>query len=265
MPAPLTEWNWAPSILIGLALLAGGYLGAAYLWRPRFRPSEPLPRAQVVWFMAGLGVIFVALLSPLDGLGDEYLFSAHMLQHFLIAFVAPPLLLLGTPAWLVRPLAAQTLIGRGLRFLTTPLIAFASFNLVFMAWHFPLLYEATLHDETIHIFEHLLFMATGVLNWWPILSPLPEMPRLSYPAQLAYLFLEGIPATILSALIVFAPAVLYPTYAAAERVIDLSPRDDQLFAGLIMWIPCDLLYLLALSLVFRAWFKREQTAQAAIA
>jgi cytochrome c oxidase assembly factor CtaG len=265
MSSALTEWNWEPSILIGLALLAGGYLGAVYLWRPRFRPLEAPAPAQVVWFMAGLGVIFVALLSPLDGLGDDYLFSAHMLQHFLIAFVAPPLLLLGTPGWLVQPLATLPVVGRGLRLLTTPLIAFASFNLVFMVWHLPLLYEATLHNEGIHIIEHLLFMATGVLNWWPILSPLPEMPRLSYPAQLVYLFLEGIPATVLSALIVFAPAVLYPTYAAAERVIDLSPRDDQLFAGLIMWIPCDLMYLLAIGLVFHAWFQREQTAQAALA
>ena len=84
---------------------------------PAFRPLEAPAPAQVVWFMAGLGVIFVALLSPLDGLGDDYLFSAHMLQHFLIAFVAPPLLLLGTPGWLVRPLATLPVVGRGLRLL----------------------------------------------------------------------------------------------------------------------------------------------------
>jgi putative membrane protein len=263
VPSVWTEWNWAPSILIGLALLAGGYLGATALWRPRIRPPEPLSSGQAAWFLAGLGVIFVALTSPLDALGDDYLFSAHMLQHFLIAFLAPPMLLLGTPAWLVRPLAAMPVVGRALRLLTQPLVAFASFNLVFMAWHLPALYEATLQHEAVHILEHLMFMATGVLNWWPVLSPLPEMPRLPYPAQLVYLFFEGIPATILSALIVFAPGVLYPTYAAAERVMDLSPHDDQLLAGLLMWIPCDLMYLLALSLVFRAWYYREAAAQAA--
>lgn len=262
MASALTEWNWQPSILIGLALLAGLYLGAVYGWRPRFRPAERLTPPQVIWFLAGLGVIFVALLSPLDGLGDDYLFSAHMLQHFLIAFVAPPMLLLGAPGWLVRPLFQLPGVGRVARFFTLPLIAFASFNIVFMVWHFPGFYEATLHNEGLHIFEHLLFMATGVLNWWPVLSPVPEAPRLPYPAQMAYLFVEGIPATILSALIVFSPAVIYPTYAAAERVIDLSPLNDQLLAGLIMWIPCDMIYLLALSLVFRAWFNHEQAVPA---
>jgi len=249
--------------VIGLALLAGGYLGAVAWRRPRLKAPEPLSVGKTIWFLAGLGVIFVAFLSPLDALGDDYLFSAHMLQHFLIAFVAPPMLLLGTPAWLVRPLADMPVVGRALRLLTQPIVAFASFNLIFMAWHVPALYEATLEHEGIHILEHLLFMATGVLNWWPILSPLPEMPRLPYPAQLVYLFFEGIPATILGALIVFAPGVLFPTYAAAERVANLSPHDDQLLAGLLMWIPCDAMYLLALSLVFRAWFNREAAAQAA--
>ena len=117
-----------------------------------------------------------------------------------------------------------------------------------MVWHFPLFYEATLHNEGIYIIEHLLFMATGVLNWWPI--SVPCLRCRGYRTRLSWLPVsEGIPATVLSALIVFAPAVLYPTYAAAERVIDLSPRDDQLFAGLIMWIPCDLMYLLAIGLV----------------
>ena len=133
MPAVWTEWTWEPSILIGLALLAGGCLGAAAWWRPRLKAPEPHSAGKTFWFLAGLGVIFVALLSPLDALGDDYLFSAHMLQHFLIAFVAPPMLLLGTPAWLVRPLADMPVVGRALRLLTRPIVAFASFNLIFMA------------------------------------------------------------------------------------------------------------------------------------
>jgi putative membrane protein len=256
----LTAWTWDPSILIGMALFVGAYLGAIGPWRRRFRSSQPVKPAQAAWFLLGAFVIFFALVSPLDDLGDEYLFSAHMVQHVLLALIAPPLLLLGTPGWLLRPLLRYPAVARPARFLTTPLVAFVSFNVVFMIWHLPVLYEATLHDETIHIFEHLLFMATGVLNWWPILSPLPEMPRLHPLAQLVYLFLDGVPMTILSGVIVFASSVLYPTYAAAPRIMDLSAMTDQQIAGLIMWMPGGMIYLVALGIVFFAWLGREESA-----
>ncbi len=254
------EWNWQPSLWLGLVVLTGGYLGAVNVWRQRFRQPAPVSRGQKAWFLSAAGVLFFALVSPLDALSDQYLFSAHMLQHLLLSLVAPPMLLLGTPGWLLRPLLRLPGVERGLRFLTHPLVAFSVFNLSFAAWHLPVLYEATLQNEAIHIFEHLLFMGTGILNWWPILSPLPELPRLSYPAQIAYLFAEGIPATLLGALIVFSPDILYPTYASAARVINLTPAQDQAAAGLIMWMPGGMIYLLALSLVFRAWYNREQAA-----
>jgi putative membrane protein len=103
-------------------------------------------------------------------------------------------------------------------------------------------------------------MATGALNWWPILSPLPELPRLSPPGQILYLFLEAVPATVLGALIVFAPTVLYPTYAAAPRVLGLDALADQQIAGLVMWTPGGLIYLGALTAVFFTWFGREERA-----
>jgi putative membrane protein len=256
----LTTWNWDPSIWIGTGLFVGAYLGAIGPLRRRFRLSQPVKPAQATWFLAGAFVIFFALVSPLDDLGDEFLFSAHMVQHVLLALVAPPLLLLGTPGWLLRSLLRYPVVARTARILTMPLVAFTSFNIVFMVWHLPVLYEATLHDESVHIFEHLLFMATGVLNWWAILSPLPELPRLPPPAQIVYLFLDGVPMTVLSALIVFASAVLYPTYAAAPRIMDLSAMADQQIAGLIMWMPGGMIYLAALSIVFFAWLGREERA-----
>lgn len=259
MAAVWFEWNWQPSILIGLALLAGGYWGAVNRWRSHVGGATPVSGGQQGWFFLGIVTLFVALISPLDGLSDAYLFSAHMLQHMLLSVVAPPLLLLGTPGWLLRPLLRLPGVARVGRGLTRPIVAFAVFNAVFAVWHLPGLYEATLQNDAIHIVEHVLFMATGVLNWWPVLSPMPELPRLAYPAQVAYLFLEGLPATFLGALIVFSPTVLYPTYAAAARVSALSAFDDQQAAGLIMWMPGGMIYLLALSLVFRAWLSSEQT------
>jgi putative membrane protein len=256
-----SEWNWEPSILVGLALFAGLYLYATGPGRRWFTRAAPVRPGQKAWFLGGVVVLFLALLSPLDALSDRYLFSAHMWQHFMLAFLAPPCLLLGTPDWLLRPLLKQPILAWGLRHLTAPLFAYASFNIIFMAWHLPALYEATLHNEALHIFEHLLFIATGVLNWWPVMSPLPELQRLSYPGRIFYLFLEVIPTSVMGAFVTFPATVLYPTYANAPRVLDLSPMEDQQFAGLVMWIPAAFIYLFALSLVFMSWFSREQKAE----
>jgi putative membrane protein len=256
----LTAWDWQPSVLIGVALLVGAYLGAIGPWRTHFRTSRPVERAQVIWFLLGAFVILFALVSPLDDLGDEYLFSAHMVQHLLLMLVAPPMILMGTPGWMLRPLLRYPAVARTARTLTTPVMAFALFNADMLAWHFPVFYEATLRSETIHIVEHLLFIATGVLNWWPILSPLPELPRLPYPGQILYLALETVPTAALSALLVFSSTVLYPTYAAAPRLFGLSALSDQQIGGLIMWVPGGLFYLGVLTAVFNAWFGQEEHA-----
>ncbi len=229
--------------------------------RSRFNASRPVPRTRAAWFLLGAWIILLALVSPLDGLSDEYLFSAHMVQHLLLTLVAPPLLLMGTPGWMLRPVLRYRIVAQVARVLTTPLVSFTVFNAVFLTWHLPALYEATLHNESIHILEHLLFMATGVLNWWPILSPLPELPRLSSPGQILYLFLEAVPETVLGALIVLAPTVLYPTYAAAPRLLGLDVLADQQIAGLVMWTLGGMIYLGTLAAVFFAWFGREERAE----
>lgn len=259
--AALVAWNWEPSILTGTAILVVLYLVAAGPWRARFSGSQPVDRGQITCFLLGMLVLFFALVSPLDDIGDHYLFSVHMVQHLLLTLVAAPLLLLGTPGWMLRPFLRYRPVAGAARILTMPLVAFAVFNLNFMLWHLPVLYESTLENEGIHILEHLLFISTAVLNWWPILSPLPELPRLPYPAQILYLFLDAIPSTVLGALFVFASDVLYPTYAAAPRIFGVGAMDDQMASGLIMAMPGGMTYLLALTIVFFVWMGREERAE----
>ncbi|MDE3089278.1 MAG: cytochrome c oxidase assembly protein [Chloroflexota bacterium] len=261
MSVRLTDWNWEPSILLGLALLVGAYLGAIGPWRARFQSSEKTERAQITFFLLGAFTLFIALVSPLDEWSDHYLFSAHMVQHILLTLIAPPLLLIGTPGWMLRPLLRFPAVARVARTLTLPVVAFALFNLDFAIWHLPAFYEATLENNTLHIVEHLLFMATGVLNWWPLLGSLKELPRLPAPAQILYLFLEAVPATILGAVFVFAPSPLYPTYVNAPRVFGISAADDQILSGLIMAMPGAMIYLGALSVVFFVWLDREEHAE----
>lgn len=249
----LGMWNLNPSILIGTVIFWGAYFVAV----KRIEPKHTIQRAQIGWFSLGTLVILLALISPLDRLGDEYLFSAHMFQHMLLAMVAPPLLLAGTPAWLVEKSSQWPGIRKIAKILTKPAVGFFLFNLVYLGWHIQGFYDAALNNETIHIIEHLLFLFTGVLNWWPVLSPTAFLPRLSYPGQVLYLFLEAIPSTILGAIISFSPTILYPTYAAAPRILKLSPMDDQQVAGLLMALPAGMIYMSALSIVFIKWLNSE--------
>ncbi len=254
----LEMWNWDPSILLGLALFLGLYLAAIGPLRSHFKASTPVSRPQATWFILGTLVILLALVSPLDELGDTYLFSAHMTQHSLLVFVVPPLLLAGTPAWLADALVRPRLVHPLARFLTRPTSAYLLFNLIFAAWHFPTFYEAALDNQNIHIVEHLCFLVTAVLNWWPVFSPSTLLPRLSPPVQLVYLFLEGIPCTVLGAIIIFTPTILYPAYASAPAQLGLTPMNDQQIAGLIMAMPGAMAYMIAMTVVFFNWQKKEQ-------
>lgn len=258
LSAILEMWTWEPSILLGIAIFLGLYLAAIGPLRNRFKDSSPASRAQVAWFVAGTLFIFLALVSPLDELGDNYLFSAHMLQHSLLVFVVPPLLLAGTPAWLADALVRPRLIHPLAKILTHPISAYLLFNLVFAVWHFPAFYQAALDNQNVHIFEHLCFMVTAVLNWWPVISPSKLLPRLPAPVQLLYLFLEGIPCTVLGAVIIFQPTILYPAYVTAPSLLGLSPMTDQQIAGLIMAMPGGMAYMIAMSVVFYNWQKKEQ-------
>jgi putative membrane protein len=253
----LGMWSWEPSILLGIAIFLALYLAAIGPLRSRFKDFSPVRNAQKTCFILGTFFIFLALVSPLDELGDNYLFSAHMLQHSLLVFVVPPLLLAGTPAWLADALVRPRMVRPVARTLTHPISAFLLFNLVFAAWHFPAFYEAALDNQNIHIFEHLCFLITAVLNWWAVLSPSSLLPRLSAPVQLVYLFLEGIPCTVLGAVIIFQPTILYSAYASAPALLGLNPMTDQQIAGLIMAMPGAMAYLIAMSVVFYKWQKKE--------
>jgi putative membrane protein len=248
-----TAWHADPSILVGLALIGGAYLGAA-LWRRRIEPSAPPETFKAVSFFAGLAVMFVALTGPVHELSDYYLFSAHMIQHMLLAFAMPPLLLYGAPGWMLRPLLRDPRLLRLGRALTRPIGAFAVFNVILVAWHLPPLYNLAMEQHPVHIAEHLMIMAGSVVLWWPVLSPLPELPRAAYPVQLLYLFVVGLPMVMVAIFITMAETVLYPYYAAAPRVWEsLTPRADQHLGGLIMWIPGGFVFLAALSVVFFRW------------
>ena len=211
-------------------------------------------------FLTGTLLIFVALLSPLHELGDNYLFSAHMVQHLILTLVVPPLLLAGTPAWLLRPVLRFPHVFKVAKFLTKPVTAFILFNAVFVTWHMPVFYDLALRELEIHVLEHLMFLFAGLVLWWPILSPLPELPRAPYIVQVLYLFVQPTVPAILGAVITFSDHVLYEWYEAAPRVWSISALDDQQLGGLIMWVPGGLAFLFTLVVVFLMWAAKEESS-----
>ena len=248
-------------------MLVLGFIGAGYAYifydlRRRGRLEALLDqglikRSQPWYFAAGLTTLIVALFSPID-VFSNVLFVMHMTQHILLIMVAAPLLLLGLPAAFVHPLLRNVRLKPILAWLTHPFTAFALYNLTLIVWHFPALYELTLRNPFIHDLEHAMFFYTGLLSWWPLLSPVRELPRLSYPGQMLYIFLIAIPAGLLSAVLVFADRVLYPSYAAAPRLWGLTALPDQQAGALVMMLPGKAIYLIALTIVFFIWFNEEE-------
>lgn len=254
-----TGWSVHWSTVIGIAALA-----ALYLWRARHAPAPDTPTGlEKLSFFAGLLVMFCTLNGPLHDLSDYYLFSAHMVQHLVLTLVLPPLLIAGTPGWMLRPLIRPRAVRAVARVVLRPVMCFVIFNVVFTAWHIPYFYNAAMANHNIHIVEHLMFMAAAVIMWWPFLSPLPELPRLAYPGQMLYCFLMTIPMSVVAIYIAMADHVLYPAYAAAPRIWGLTPIADQQLGGLIMWIPGGIIFYGIMTVIFFKWAARGEDSTAA--
>jgi putative membrane protein len=256
-PAPVAGFSVHWSTVIGIAALA-----ALYAWRSRVEGQRPSV-AQQCAFAGGLIAMFFALNGPLHDLSDYDLFSAHMVQHLVLVFLVAPLLLAGTPGWMLRPALRFPGVGPVARWLTRPSHCFVIFNVTMAAWHIPGAYNLAMAVHPVHIVEHLMFMATAVLMWWPFLSPLPELPRLAYPGQMLYCFLTSLPMSIVAIYIAMADHVLYPAYEAAPRVMALTPLQDQQLGGLIMWVPGGVVFYVILSIVFFKWSRSGEDHTAA--
>jgi putative membrane protein len=250
------------SILIGCLYLAGGYFLLVGPARRRYgwAPEPPSRRKQWFWYGA-VAVIFLTLNGPIHDLSDEYLFSAHMVQHILIMLVMPPFLIMGLPDWLVRKALELPGVMPVARFLTHPAVAWTAYNVAFIGWHLPFMYNAALVNHNIHIVQHLTFMAAAVMMWWPVINPVPELQRIpDGPLQMMYLFAFAVPSTIVAAFITLSDVVFYPWYAVAPRISGLGPLEDQRLGGLIMWIPGMLIFWVGITAIFFSWTRDEIVA-----
>jgi cytochrome c oxidase assembly factor CtaG len=253
----LEAWDFEPTVIIGcIALLI------AYLWVVRFRMNR-----KTALFGSGVLLMLLTLIGPLDFLGDNYLFSAHMMEHILLYLAVPPILLLGLPPAPVRSLLSIEFAAKAERFLRRPTIAGLVAVGVMWLWHFPVLYNAALNHEGIHAVEHLSLLVTGTIFFWPIFTPL-QSHRLSPVIGAVYIFTAMSPNMILGILLTFSPLGFYPTYMRSSdgtglfrlirTVWKLDPQSDLNLGGMFMWIIGGLLYFASLLAVISRLYRNPE-------
>lgn len=251
--AALQSWTFDPWIIGSLLITAGIYLRG---WRElRQQMPDRFGVWQLVSFLGGVTTIFLAIASPLDAFAG-LLLQVHMIQHMLLMMVAPPLILLGAPAIPILRGLPPPLFKNGLgpflawpplqrlgHFLANPLLCWISFVTAILAWHTPALYELALRSQFWHAVEHICFLGTALLFWWPVIQPWPSRPQWSRWAMIPYLLLADIQNTALSAFFIFYERVIYPTYVTVPRLWGISALNDQAAAGAIMWVPGSVVFL----------------------
>ncbi len=339
------RWNFEPITVLALAAVLGAYCYGLGPWRRKYHPDETIDKGKVAFFVAGWALLALALLSPLDIVGMEYLLTAHMLQHMLFSVVCPPLLLLGIPEWMLEPLFRGPRVQRAARAITHPAVAFGLYNLNMWVWHLPALFDASAPpvavigiqileslcvigalifaalflpgllrnalagraDTTgsarsslvaglsalavvaiivlaavgalnlptwganfephnpLHLLMDAMFIGTAIIYWWPILSPVRSVPRISPLFGMLYMFMSAMPMMVIGALLTFASDPLYTRYAGAPLLWGFTRLGDQQFAGLTMWLPMDIPLLITISILFFRWVNQQDLAERAAA
>lgn len=260
-------WGKDPPVIIGLALSGWLYArGTRRLWS-RSAPGRGLRKWEAAAFVAGWFSLFVALLSPLHP-WSAVLFSVHMTQHEILLLVSAPLLVLGRPLiptlWAL-PLEWRRSVGamcktnwfqRCRRALTRPAAAWAIHAVAMWVWHLPVLFQAALRSDFIHLIQHLCFFGTALLFWWAMIHG-PQGWR-GYGTAVLYVFTTVLHSGLLGALITFAPGLWYPWYENSTASWGLTPLEDQQLAGLLMWIPAGVLYTFAGLLLLLGWLHEAE-------
>jgi putative membrane protein len=259
-----SAWSFDLAVIVLLVVSLGMYLrGVLALWRSAGH-GRGIQRWEAGAFAVGWLSLAVALVSPLHRLGGV-LFTAHMAQHELLMVVAAPLLVLGRPiipflwalpiSWrrLAGDWAAAAPIAAVWVLLSTPVVAWALHAVAIWLWHAPSLYQAALGSELIHTAQHVSFLGTALLFWWALLRG--REGRLGRPAAVIYLFTTAMHTSLLGVLLTFSDRLWYPLYDATTAPWGLTSLEDQQLAGVIMWVPAGLTYLVATLVLAASWLR----------
>jgi putative membrane protein len=255
------SWSFQPQVIAALVLVTGAYwLRMGDLHRARRFTRRDW--ARVTSFAAGIVVLFLALCSPIDTLGEERLFAVHMLQHLLLADIAPILLLLGLTRAFMRPAVRRLRpVEHALGPLAHPVVALVALVATMWAWHVPALYEVALGHAWAHALEHAMFFTTGVAFWWFVIEPVPPRHRLKGPASIAYLSTAKLLMGALGLVLAFSPNAIYDTYKHVPEAWGMSPVTDLNVGGLEMMLEQSLVLVVVFAFAFSRMLERSEREQ----
>jgi len=256
--------QWDPLVLAPISVLVAIYLRRFRRARTEGRGRGGRVRgasaAQAVAFAAGVSALVLALATPLDGLGEDYLFSAHMVQHVLLGDIAPALLLLSLSRVIMRPATRRLMsLERALGPLASPWTGIALWLGLMYLWHVPAMYDAALRDPLVHVVEHASFFTAGLAVWWPLISPVPMRRRLTGLSTVAYIGTAKFGLAALGLYLTWSDNLLYDHYAGVPRIWGLSPVGDQNAGGAIMMVEQSFTFVIALVVLFAAMLTQSET------
>lgn len=256
--------HWDPLVLAPISVLVAIYVLRFRKARAEARGPDGRVRGvgapQAIAFAAGILALVLALATPLDGLGEDYLFSAHMLQHVLLGDLAPALLLLSLSRVILRPVTRRLMnVERALGRLASPWTGIALWIGLMYLWHIPAMYDAALRNPGIHLVEHASFFTAGVAVWWPLIQPVPMRRRLTGLATVAYIGTAKFGLAALGLYLTWSNNLLYDYYAEVPRIWGLTPVGDQNAGGAIMMVEQSFTFVVALVVLFAAMLTQSET------
>ena len=242
--SPWTSWSYPPLVIAGAVVSCAFFFHGWLRLRGRGRP-DLAPWSRVGLFAAGIAVVTLAIVSPIDAVGEGYLQAAHMLQHVLIADLGVALLVLAVrgplavfflPRDLLVPAARQQWLRATLRWLLRPGVTVALWLAFLVVWHVPVLYEAALRIRVVHDLQHFSFIFVGVLLWVQLIDPMRHH-RLTVSERIGLAVVVFAAGQILAYVMVFSYRPFYSVYARqTDRLLGLSPLTDQKLAGVVMMV-----------------------------
>ena len=229
------RFQWHPEVWVLVAFLTGAYVYMVRVIGPNAVPAgrPAVTRRNKIAFGAAMVMLWVASDWPMHDISEEYLYSAHMLQHMVLSYFLPPLVLLATPTWLMRVLIGDGKLYSAVRFLAKPVVAGVLFNLIVMVTHIPGMVTASVASGPLHYSLHFVVVMLSLLMWTPVCGPLPEL-QIGPLGKCIYLFLQSVVPTVPAAWLTFAEGAVYKSYDIPVRVFGWSVQVDQQLAGAIM-------------------------------